>query len=164
MRFARALQHVLKLEGGYVNDPRDPGGATNRGITQRTYDAWRRERGLPPRDVRQIEEREVAEIYFERYWKACRCEELPPPLDVLVFDAAVNQGPAVAVRLLQRALGVAVDGVVGPQTIRAAQTADLDEIVPLYLAERALHYVRLAHFDRFGRGWLKRLFWIARHA
>ncbi len=164
MRFAQALQHILKLEGGYVDDPRDPGGATNYGITQRTYDAWRASQGLLPRDVRQIEEREVAEIYFERYWKACRCEELPPPLDVLVFDAAVNQGPATAVRMLQQVLGVKADGVVGPQTLRAVQAADLDEIVPLYLAERALRYIRLAHFDRFGRGWLKRLFWIARHA
>ena len=118
--FARALPRVLAHEGGYVDDPFDPGGATNKGITFRVYDAYRTRNGLPTRDVRAISATEVAEIYRLQYWDAVKGDELPPGLDYVLFDGAVNSGPSQSIKWLQRALGdVAVDGQIGQATLAA---------------------------------------------
>jgi muramidase (phage lysozyme) len=101
-RFDQALQFVLQWEGGYVNHPSDPGGATNRGITQRTYDAYRARRGLPSQDVRYIPDEEVRDIYYNDYWIASGANNLPPPLDIVHFDTAVHSGPGQAQRFLQQ--------------------------------------------------------------
>jgi len=101
-RFDQALQFVLQWEGGYVNHPSDPGGATNRGITQRTYDAYRARQGLPSQDVRYITDEEVRDIYYNDYWIASGANNLPPPLDIVHFDTAVHSGPGQAQRFLQQ--------------------------------------------------------------
>ena len=120
----QALQFTLQWEGGYVNDPRDPGGATNKGVTQATYDSYRRKKGQPTAPVKGISDAEVQAIYETLYWAAAQCDKLPWPLSAAHFDSAVNAGPKQAAKLLQRALHVADDGIIGPGTLAAAQAAD----------------------------------------
>lgn len=136
MTFDRALAWVLRWEGGYSDHPDDPGGATNMGITQSTYDAWRSARGLPRRSVRDITRDEVAQIYRERYWQPTGCDGMPPALALMAFDCAVNQGPGKARELLE-------------QSGRDWR---------VMAAMRLEHYASLQRlWPVFGRGWARRL-------
>ena len=163
-RFSRdMLDPVLRWEGGYVDDAADPGGATRYGITRKTL-SRRRGRRVSKVEVRALTRAEAVEIYRARYWDACRCGELPAPLALAVFDCAVNQGPKRARKLLQKAAGVAADGVIGPLTLAAVEKAPSTEILGAFMARRALHYAGLAQLLRFGRGWFRRLFDIHRRA
>ena len=119
--FAPALAAVLVHEGGYSNHPKDPGGPTMKGVIKRVYDDYRRSKGEPVRDVRQITDEELREIYRKRYWDLIQGDELPTGLDYVVFDGAVNSGPAQATKWLQRGLGVGADGVLGPERLGAGQ-------------------------------------------
>lgn len=163
-RFAACLAETLRQEGGFVDHPLDPGGATNMGITRRTLATsrgvspwWK----LPVADVRKLAEPEAASIYRARYWQPCRGDALPPGLDLAVFDYAVNSGPDRAIQALQRALGVTADGRIGPQTLGALQAkialrGAADLIV-------ALCNGRLSFLDQltlsatFGAGWRHRV-------
>ena len=161
MSFDRALQHVLTWEGGLVDHPADPGGRTNHGITQITLrDARQAWPALNlPTDVGLLTHAQVAEIYRRMYWNACRCDELPDALALVVFDAAVNAGVAKARQWLQRALKVKVDGDIGPKTLTAARLADARKAVSEVNALRAFHYMLLDDIDQdFGLGWARRLF------
>lgn len=156
-QFTGAIQQwVLAAEGGYVDHPSDPGGATNLGITHKTLAAWR---GKPvtKQDVRNLTRDEALQIYKAQYWDAVRGDQLPAGLDYAVFDYAVNSGPARAVKDLQRVLGVGVDGIVGAQTLAAIarrQTADLIT----GLSDRRRAFVRgLSTYSTFGRGWERRI-------
>lgn len=157
--FSRALPRVLAHEGGYVDDPADPGGATNKGITFRVYDAYRTRKGVPTRDVRQIHPAEVSDIYRLQYWDAVKGDELPPGLDYVLFDGAVNSGPTQSVKWLQRALGnVVVDGQMGQATLAAViahgRPADLVDAV----CDRRLAFLQaLKTWPRFGKGWSARV-------
>jgi len=156
--FEDALSLVLVHEGGYVNHPRDPGGATNKGITWRTYAAWRRSRNLEPQSVKLITDEEVAAIYKQQYWDAVRADDLPAGLDYAVFDFAVNSGPARATKFLQRILGVQADGNIGVLTLRAANSHRNVEIVIKQLCDNRLAWLRkLSHFNTFGKGWTRRV-------
>ena len=99
--FKKALQFVLKWEGGYVNNPHDKGGATNKGITQSTYNYWLKSQNLEPQDVRHITEKEVEEIYYKNYWLKAKCDKMSPKFAILVFDTAVNMGLARANQFLK---------------------------------------------------------------
>ena len=103
-RFDVSLPFILRWEGGFIDHPADPGGATNKGVTQKVYDAWRARQGQPPRSVRLIEDAEMHAIYESNYWVPPRCDLLSGPLDLVQFDTAVNMGPGRAVRFLQSAL------------------------------------------------------------
>lgn len=156
--FDDALPLVLVHEGGYVNHPRDPGGATNKGITWRTYAAWRRARDLEPQSVRFITDEEVAAIYKRQYWDAVRADDLPAGLDYAVFDFAVNSGPARAAKFLQRILGVEADGHIGEITLAAVNgRQDVKNIITQLCDNRLAWLRRLSHFDTFGRGWTRRV-------
>ena len=151
MNFDAAFQHVLKHEGGYVNHPSDPGGATNMGITEAVA------RRVGYRGPMQDLPVELAKrIYHEDYWKAVRADELPPAVRYAVFDAAVNSGVAQSVRWLQRALGVADDGVLGPKTLAAATAANPDALRARIIAQRLTFMTNLNTFGTFGRGWTRR--------
>ena len=100
------------------------------------------------------------ELYRRDYWDACRCDQLPPRLAPLVFDAAVNQGVATAIKMLQQALHIPNDGKIGPQTIACAKSAGA-ELPAVYMALRAQRYAKTNGFERFGLGWFKRLFLVA---
>ena len=131
-----------------MDDPRDPGLVTKFGISQRAY---------PLVDIRNLTEEQAKEIYLQDYWERCNCGSLPPALGFLLFDAAVNQGPILAIRVLQRSLGVKEDGVVGPITIGAATTNPLHGSVAELVARRALRYATLPMLGAFGLGWFRRL-------
>lgn len=155
--FQRCLALTLEEEGGYVNHPRDPGGATNFGITQATYDEWRRAQGVEPRSVRMLEPHERDTIYRSRYWDVIRGDDLPAGIDYAVFDAAVNSGPARAARWLQEALHVPADGVIGPVTLEAARKADATGVIRRMCALRLAFVRGLDTWSTFGRGWQRRI-------
>ena len=151
-RFEFCFEHVVGLEGGYVNDPHDPGGQTKYGITRRDHpDLWLK----GPPTLEQAHER-----YRTDYWDRAGCDRLPAPWDLLVFDAAINQGVYPAVATIQKALGLDADGRVGPLTIAACRSADKEKVA-LALAYRALKYAQTNGFARYGLGWLKRTYLIA---
>jgi lysozyme family protein len=159
--FSESLPFVLRWEGGYVNHPNDPGGATNKGVTQKVYDGWRARQGQPARDVRQIEDGEVGAIYENDYWLPPRCDVLQRQLDLVHFDTAVNMGVGRAVKLLQASLGCGVDGAFGPATRKAVESCDLGTAVSGYCQAREDFYRRLAaqkpKLAVFLKGWLNRL-------
>lgn len=154
--FGPALTCVLAQEGGYSDHPDDPGGATMMGITQATLAAWR---GAPvtKADVRSLTRDEAAAIYRARYWNAVRGDDLPVGLDLAVFDFAVNSGASRAIRSLQRALGVTVDGLIGPETLAAAGARPAPEMIAALCAGRRGFVERLSTFPVFGRGWTRRI-------
>jgi lysozyme family protein len=152
--FPKALSFVLKDEGLNDDDPLDHGGRTSRGITQREYDAWRKEQGLQPRDVWTATDDEISTIYRDEYWKPY-CDGFPNGVDYLYFDMAVNAGPHRAAVLLQRALGVTDDGRIGPITRQAAAEADPLVLIHKFTASKRDFYQSL-HQPRFLKGWLNR--------
>lgn len=154
--FPQALRLILRHEGGYVDHPLDPGGATNRGITRATL-AAHRGRPVSRAEVMALGEAEAAEIYRIRYWDAVQADSLPPGLDLAVFDAAVNSGPARAVRWLQRCVGVAADGRMGPVTLAAARTRPAADLIAAFSRERLTFLRRLSTWRAFGRGWSRRV-------
>ena len=101
--FKKALKFVLKWEGGYGNNPNDKGGATNKGITQYTYNAWLKEHKLPNKNIKHISDAEVEEIYYRNYWKRTGCDKMSPKFSVLAFDTAVNMGLARVNQFLKAA-------------------------------------------------------------
>jgi lysozyme family protein len=156
-RFLACVAEVLRHEGGYVDHPRDPGGCTNRGITRRTLEAWRRT-SVTCEDVRALDEAEARAIYRAHYWNAVHGDELPAGLDLVAFDAAVNSGRRRAALWLQEALGVPADGVIGPQTLRAARGAKDRAAVIARACELRLTFLRsLDTWSDFGRGWSRRV-------
>jgi len=161
--FERALACVLAHEGGYVDHPSDPGGATNLGITQATL-AHHRGGPVSKAQVRALTRAEAAVIYRQRYWAAIQGDSLPGGVDLLLFDFAVNSGPARAVRMLQRALGVSEDGVVGPQTLAALARADPAGVVDAVTRQRLGFLQRLPTWATFGRGWRSRVEAVRRQA
>lgn len=159
--FAAALPIVLKAEGGYVNDPADPGGETNLGVTKAVWQAWCAERGLPVKAMRDLTVEDVGPLYQTRYWLAASCDKMPWPLALIHFDAAVNSGVTQAAKLLQRALQVSDDGVLGPVTLGKAAKAE-PPVCYRYLLERVWFYRGLAKakpvMQKFlAGGWLARL-------
>lgn len=150
MSFEKAIRFVLIHEGGYVDDPDDPGGETNFGISKRAH---------PREDIKNMTKERAAAIYRSDYWDRCHCDALPPSLAMVTFDAAVNQGVGAAVRMLQKAVGTTVDGVMGPMTEAAAQAMGSGDTALLKMAaERGYRYGQTKNFDKYGRGWMRRLF------
>ncbi len=162
-RFETAVEQVLRHEGGFVQHPRDPGGATRFGITRETL-ARARGRPTSAADVRRLSRREAVAIYRRLFWNAVRADELPPGLDLAVFDLAVNSGPARAVRMLQEILGVPADGIVGPVTLEAARAADVPETIRRLTKARLGFLGRLAAWPVFGIGWRRRVLSVEREA
>lgn len=159
--FEPALAHVFEFEGGYSEDPHDPGGPTYRGITIGTLAEWR---GLAlaenyeflRAELKGLSDTEIRVIYTTRYWFKGWCDQLPPALAALHFDTCVNQGVGKAAELLQRSVGVDVDRDIGPKTLAAAQLADAEKVLVTYNKLRTDHYRSLSTFWRFGNGWLRR--------
>ena len=163
--FQKALAFVLNEEGGFTNDANDHGGATNLGIIQREYDEYRKRKGLGIRSVEAITHEEAADIYLNEYWLPAKCDKMPWPVSLVHFDAAVNTGIHQAALFLQRTVGVADDGVVGPKTLQAlAQDVNDLGALPVALKIAECHrpfYRGLAEKDPSQRdfldGWLQRV-------
>lgn len=150
---------ILKEEGGYVNDPSDSGGATNRGVIQTTYDTYRIAKGLPKRPVKLSTLEETRDIY-SGVFRDCRADTLPAGLALIHFDFAINAGNRQAARTLQRAVGVTDDGIIGPKTIAAASTFNTKDAIINYAELRRVFYKTLAarrpKDQKFLKGWLLR--------
>lgn len=155
-RFSRCVAEVLKHEGGFVHHPRDPGGATNRGITLATLADWRG-RTVTPADVQAMTEAEAREIYRARYWNAVQGDHLPAGVDLAVFDLAVNSGVGRAARMLQRQLGVAEDGAIGPRTLAAVGRVNASRLAGDLCRARLAFLRGLSTWDVFGEGWERRV-------
>ena len=143
--FNRALALVLRHEGGLVDDPNDPGGLTNFGISQRAY---------PDVDIRALDQTAAGAIYRRASWAAIKGDQLPEGGAICVFDPGAHRGSDEAIRLLQKACSVQVDGMLGPNTLRAASR--LPDAVARFSADRAIAYTGIRNFDLYGRGWLRR--------
>ncbi len=163
-RFDYGLAQVLRHEGGYVDHPKDPGGATNFGITRKTLARWRHINPwfmLKKSQVRALKKPEVAAIYRALYWDRCRGALLANGLDHAVFDYAVNSGPSRAIRHLQGLVGAKPDGVLGALSLRAIQrkinTIGARGLINA-LCDRRLGFLRrLSNYSTFGRGWRNRV-------
>jgi len=163
-RLSYAIRVTLGEEGGYSDRKADRGGATNYGVTQRTYDEFCKLSGRPQRPVKQISMEEVLLIYGT-YWKDAHCSYIPEPLDVLVFDAAINHGPRRAIKLLQQTLGVDVDGIAGRGTMQALHeemtNGDIVELCTLYLEHRKNFFneiiAKRPDQEVFRDGWYNRI-------
>lgn len=153
--FERALPLVLKHEGGYVDHPNDPGGATNLGVTIGTLSSWLG-RPATKAEVKALTRATVAPIYRKNYWAAIRGDELPAGLDYAVFDFAVNSGPKRAAMALQRAVGVADDGVIGSITLANVANRPVDATIERIMADRMTFLRRLSTWATFGKGWTAR--------
>lgn len=154
--FKKSLALVLAAEGGFVHHPSDPGGMTNLGVTQKAWRDWVK-RGVEEAEMRALTPEQVAPMYKSKYWDACKCDDLPRGVDYAVFDAAVNLGPKRAAKLLQEALGVITDGVIGKVTIAAATAADPSDLIKSFSYVKEAFYQSLPTFGTFGKGWRHRV-------
>lgn len=169
-----AAPWIFDAEGGFVNDAADRGGATKYGIslaflrllTDADGDGWKdgdlnRDGVVDQNDILWLDKPQAEAIYLRYFWDGARCGELPYYVALPLFDARVNHVPKVAALLVQRALRVTCDGVIGPQTIRAAKACDPDDFLSWYLAYRAQHFADIVRMDstqaRFELGWYRRL-------
>jgi len=171
LTFEEIIEVVLKHEGGFVNDPDDKGGATNWGVTQSVYENFIGEK-CTAEDIKNMTQLEAEKIYLDMYWKPSRAEQLPPEIRETYFDMVVNHGQGGAVKILQQACNnkrkpdnqIAVDGGIGPNTIKAAANLKDWEL----MVERSGFYWNLV-FDgarytkrtsqvKFIRGWIRRCF------
>lgn len=150
--FDRAFAAIVGVEGGYVNDPKDPGGETKFGLSHRAN---------PDLDIERLTLEQAKNLYLLRYWQPARCDSFPWPLSLFVFDASVNQGGLIATKMLQAAAGTVQDGILGKNTLTAIAKADQRELCALFMAQRALRYTGTRNFDIYGKGWFKRLFVVA---
>jgi len=151
-------------EGGYVNHPKDPGGATNFGVTQAVLNAWRRAKGLGPLSVKLMKKGTADEIFIENYFRPIWFDRLPSGLDYAMADFAVNSGPRRAIMKLQKIVGVKVDGVLGVHTMAAVVKWNAGELV-IKLCEVRLAYMKVIKnrktgerlWKTFRRGWTARV-------
>ena len=157
--FARALPLFLAHEGGFVNHPNDPGGATNKGVTIANFRKYVKPGGTVA-DLKKITNAQVATVFKRHYWDRVRADELPSGVDYTVGDFAINSGPSRAIKELQKVVGVVADGAMGSLTMEAINNAD-----PIFII-RNLNANRLAFMKRirngslwktFGKGWQRRV-------
>ena len=146
--FDQCFDKLIASEGWYVNHAADPGGETNFGISKRAY---------PQVDIKNLTRDAARQIYKRDYWDRAQCDKLPPTLAYLLFDCAVNSGIGQSIRFLQRALGVADDGVLGPMSIAAIQRMDSESLCARFLGQRLDFMTRLSTFETFGKGWSRRV-------
>lgn len=154
--FEQCLALLLKHEGGYVNNPKDPGGRTNLGVTQRVYEAYV---GHPVDEatMRALTPDVVAPIYKRDYWDACRCDDLPDGVDYAVFDLAVNSGTRRAAKMLQKSAGVPDDGSIGPATLKAVAECNARDLAADICENRLAFLQGLPTWATFGNGWGRRV-------
>ena len=154
--FSSSLIAVLKSEGGFVNHPSDPGGATNLGVTKKVWEAWI---GKPVSisDMRNLTQAQVSPLYKKQYWDAVRGDDLPSGLDYLVFDFAINAGVSRAIKTLQKALSITDDGVFGNKTLESVSKADTTDLIIKFSDLKEQFYKSLPTFSVFGKGWMRRV-------
>jgi len=148
MDFAEAFERVIGHEGGYVHDPHDPGGETKYGISKRAY---------PDEDIKRMTLARAKRLYLRDYWTPAGCDTVPDELRFQLFDMAVNSGVRRAVETLQLAAGVDNDGIVGPMTQQALQSMPAARLIARFNGYRLEFLTSLDHWERFGKGWARRI-------
>ena len=154
--FENCLAEVLKHEGGYSDHPEDKGGATNYGVTQKVWEEWI---GHPVTkdDMKNLVPSNVMGLYHNRYWDACKCDDLPAGVDYCVFDTAVNSGRVRAIKFLQAVVGTIPDGAIGPVTLASVNSRGSKLTIEQYSDKREAFLRGLSGFPTFGKGWLNRI-------
>lgn len=160
-RFFEAYKRLGLHEGGFTDDPKDPGNWTGgkqgvgelkgskRGISAASY---------PHLDIKNLTDGEIEDIYRQDFWRKLRCDDIPPPLDEFLFDFAVNSGTGTAAASLQGAVGTLRDGVIGPKTLAAIPLKPIYEILRQVFVDRAMIFALNQNDRLYGRGWFARLF------
>lgn len=152
LTFKDVFNRVIGYEGGYVNDPHDTGGETNWGITKRTA----QENGYTG-SMKAMTREQAYRIYEKAFWQRYNCDKLSPAVAFQFFDAAVNHGVGNASRMLQRAVDVADDGIVGKVTLSAVEKMPISDFILKFNAQRIKFYTKLKSFPRYGAGWMNRV-------
>ena len=147
MDFDQAFDRLIGNEGGYTPGEGDPGGETNWGISKRSY---------PDLDIKNLTREGAKAIYLRDFWARASMEQYDPAIAFQVFDMAVNSGIETAVRILQRAAGVAEDGHIGPITVAAIKAKTTTDMLMLFIAYRIKFWTQLSTWPRFGKGWANR--------
>jgi len=161
--FDKVMGYILQSEGGFVNDPRDPGGITNHGVTKKVWDDYVG-RETTEQEMRDLTEDDVKPLYKKNYWNVVGGDSLPDGVDYAVMDYAVNSGTSRAIRALQTALGLDADGVIGPLTLKSASEANAKDLAEKICEER-LAFMKQAKnpktgsllWDVYGKGWGNRV-------
>lgn len=157
--FQKALPKFLAHEGGFVNHPNDPGGATNKGVTIANFRRYVKRNGTVA-DLKAITDEQVAKVFKKHYWDKVKADDLPSGVDYTVADYAINSGPSRGAKSLQMALGVTVDGAIGPITLAAASKADPVVLINRICDERLAFMKRIrggSLWKTFGKGWSRRV-------
>ena len=154
--FNQSFEMVLEDEGGYVNDPRDPGGRTNLGVTQRAWEAYLN-RSVTEIEMRGLTPDTVKPFYKAMYWDKIKGDQLPAGVDYAAYDLAVNSGTSRAAKYLQEIAGVFADGVIGPKSLEAIKSCDPEQTVDALCDMRLDFLKRLPTFETFGKGWIRRV-------
>lgn len=153
--FERSLEMLLHHEGGFVNHPKDPGGATNLGVTKAVYENWVG-REVSIEDMKELTHEDVAPIYKKNYWDRLKGDDLPSGLDFAAFDWGVNSGTGRPAKVIQRYVTAAQDGAIGNQTLGLIAENNPADIIQYLYQQRQKFYERLKTFETFGRGWTRR--------
>lgn len=154
--FDKCFELVLEHEGGYVNDPRDPGGRTNMGVTQRAWESYLN-RSVTETEMRTLTPENVKPFYKTMYWDRLKGDQLPAGVDYAAYDLAVNSGVTRAAKYLQEIAGVVADGIIGPKSLEAIMACDAEEVVDVICDMRLEFLQRLSTFGTFGKGWSRRV-------
>lgn len=160
MNYDTAFERVIGHEGNFQNDPQDRGNWTSGVIGQGENKGTKfgiSAMSYPDEDIRNLTLDRAKEIYYEDFWLRVSGDELHNAIAYQLFDSAINHGIGNAVRMLQRAVGVADDGRVGPITLRAVRAQSTDDVLKRFNAQRIRFFTRISTFDRFGRGWMRRV-------
>ena len=147
---------VLKNEGGYVDNPADPGGATNLGCTKAVWEQYIG-RSVTKDDIKALTPNDVMPLYKVKYWDTIKGDDLPEGVDYAVFDYAINSGPSRAAKALQSVLSITVDGQIGPATLRALETSNPREVATAVCEARLAFLQSLSTYATFGKGWSRRV-------
>ena len=152
MNFDQAFDKLMGFEGGYTDNPNDPGGETCWGVTKSEAIA----NGYTGK-MKDFPVELAKEIYYQKYWGKVQADQLPDVLRYAVFDAAVNSGPKQSIKWLQRAVGEQEDGSLGPKTMASVNAMSTDAILRRMLAQRLLFMAALPAWEPFGKGWARRV-------
>ena len=158
--FKNIINNLVELEGGKSNLSYDKGGKTNLGITQYTYNNWNKKHNKPLKDVYKITRQEADQIYKEEYWNIIKGDQLPPNVAHIMLSQALLDGPQDSIRLVQKLLGLKVDGIMGSDTINKIKRLTVNGDIKLATAIANKQIYRLKtdeDADKFGKGWNSRV-------
>lgn len=160
--FPTCLAFTLQQEGGWSNNPNDPGGCTMKGVTLAAFQQWKNDTSLTCADLSNITSDDVSDLYQQNYWTPVSGDDLPAGVDLMTWDMAVNAGVGGSAKLLQASVGVTIDGGIGPETLAAVTAANPVTLINALAQHQSQYYQSLSTFKYFGTGWLNRV--NARHA